>query len=86
MGTQQTPRTLIEETKELIALRDVATQLIAAQRDNNPKSERDQLRAHLNTLYDNYLHKRGPLNRFEWIRRNATEALHDKRIAKLENA
>ncbi|WP_240275198.1 DEAD/DEAH box helicase family protein [Mycobacterium ulcerans] len=82
----KTPRTLIEETKELIALRDVATQLIAAQRDNNPKSERDQLRAHLNTLYDNYLHKRGPLNRFEWIRRNATEALHDKRIAKLENA
>jgi N12 class adenine-specific DNA methylase len=80
----KTPRTLVEETKELIALRDVATGLIAAQRNGDPQSERDQLRAHLNTLYDNYLRKRGPLNRFEWIRRNTTQSMHDKRIAKLE--
>lgn len=80
----KTPRTLVEETKELIALRDVATALIAAQRDGEPEHDRDQLRAHLNTLYDNYVRKRGPVNRFEWVQRNATQALHDKRIARLE--
>ncbi|NTY62726.1 helicase, partial [Mycolicibacterium sphagni] len=80
----KTPKTLVEETKELIALREVATALIAAQRDGEPEHERDQLRAHLNTLYVNYLRKRGPINRFEWVQRNATQALHDKRIAKLE--
>jgi N12 class adenine-specific DNA methylase len=80
----KTPKTLIEETQELIALREVATALIAAQRDGEPEHDRDQLRAHLNTLYDNYVSKRGPVNRFEWVQRNATQALHDKRIAKLE--
>lgn len=80
----KTPKTLIEETKELIALRDVATALIAAQRDGESEHDRDQLRAHLNTLYDNYVRKRGPVNRFEWVQRNATQALHDKRITKLE--
>ena len=34
----KTPRTLVEETKELIALRDVATKLIAAQRNGDPES------------------------------------------------
>ena len=80
----KTPKTLVEETKELIALRDIATQLIAAQRDGEPEHDREQLRAHLNTLYDNYVGKRGPLNRFEWVQRNATQTRHDKRIAKLE--
>ena len=80
----KTPKTLVEETRELIALRDVATQLIAAQRDGEPAHDRAQLRAHLNTLYDNYVGKRGPVNRFVWVQRNATQALHDKRIVKLE--
>jgi N12 class adenine-specific DNA methylase len=80
----KTPKTLIEETKELIALREVATALVAAQRDGEPEHNRDQLRAHLNTLYDNYVAKRGPVNRFEWMQRNATQDRHDKRIAKLE--
>jgi N12 class adenine-specific DNA methylase len=80
----KTPKTLIEETRELITLRDVATELIAAQRDGEPEHDREQLRAHLNTLYDNYVHKRGPVNRFEWVQRNATQTLHDKRLAKLE--
>ena len=53
--TNKTPKTLVEETKELIALRDVATALIAAQRDGEPEHDREQLRAHLNTLYDNYV-------------------------------
>lgn len=81
----KTPKTLVEETKELIALRDVATAVIAAQRDGEPDHDRDQLRAHLNTLYDNYVGRRGPINRFEWVQRNATQALHDKRIVKLEH-
>jgi N12 class adenine-specific DNA methylase len=80
----KTPKTLVEETKELIALRDVATALIAAQRDGEPEHGREQLRGHLNTLYDNYVSKRGPVNRFDWVQRNATQSLHDKRIAKLE--
>lgn len=82
----KTPKTLVAETKELIALRDVAAALIRAQRDGQPEQDREQLRAHLNTLYDNYVQKRGPLNRFEWVQRNATQALHDKRITKLEQA
>lgn len=82
----KTPRTLIAETKELIALRDVATNLIGAQRHHEPTSERDQLRAHLNTLYDNYIGTRGRLNRFEWITQNVSQARHDKRVATAENA
>ena len=81
----KTPKTLVEETRELIALRDVATELIAAQRDGLTDG-RDQLRGHLNTLYDNYVRKHGPVNRFEWVQRNTTQAMHDKRFAKLEQA
>lgn len=82
----KTPRTLVDETKELIALRDVATKLIAAQRNGDPEPERDQLRAHLGTLYDNYANKRGPLNRFEWITQNVSQTRHDKRLDDAEQA
>jgi N12 class adenine-specific DNA methylase len=81
-----TPKTLVEETKELIALRDVATKLVAAQRNGDPEHERSQLRAHLGTLYDNYVSKRGALNRFEWITQNVSQARHDKRLHDAEKA
>ena len=63
----RTPKTRLAETRELIALRDVATSLITSQRDGRPQAERDQLRGHLNTLYDNYVRRHGPINRFTWI-------------------
>ena len=55
-----TPKTRLAETRELIALRDVTTSLITSQRDGRPPAERDQLRGHLNTLYDNYVRRHGP--------------------------
>lgn len=81
-----TPKTLLAETRELIGLRDVAASLIASQRDGQPSAERDQLRGHLNTLYDNYVRRHGPLNRFTWIYPNVTQERHDQRLAAAEAA
>ena len=83
---QKTPKTLLGETRELIGLRDVAASLIASQRDGRPAAERDQLRAHLNTLYDNYVRRHGPLNRFTWVYPSVTPQRHDQRLADAEAA
>nr|VTP01799.1 hypothetical protein BIN_B_04199 [Mycobacterium riyadhense] len=83
---EKTPTTLLAETRELISLRDVAASLIASQRDGRPAAERDQLRGHLNTLYDNYVRRHGPLNRFTWIYPQCTQGRHDKRYAAAEAA
>ncbi len=80
----KTPKTLIEETRELIALREVATKLIAAQRNGEPEQDRVALRAHLNTLYDNYVQKRGPLNRFVWVSRTRSQKEQERRFAAQE--
>lgn len=81
----KTPKTRLAETRELIALRDVATSLIISQRDGRPQAERDQLRGHLNTLYDNYVRRHGPINRFTWIYpKEITQARHDEKMAATE--
>jgi hypothetical protein len=82
----KTPKTLLAETRELIGLRDVAVSLIASQRDGQPAAERDQLRGHLNTLYDNYVRQHGPLNRFTWVYPTVTQERHDQRLAAAETA
>lgn len=82
----KTPKTLLAETRELIGLRDVAASLIASQRDGRPAAERDQLRGHLNTLYDNYVRRHGPLNRFTWVYPTGTQERHDQRLAAAETA
>ncbi|MGV7254596.1 helicase [Mycobacterium kansasii] len=80
-----TPKTLLAETRELIELRDVATSLITSQRDGRPQAERDQLRGHLNHLYDSYVRRRGPINRFTWVRpKEPTQQRHDQRVAESE--
>ena len=80
-----TPKTRLAETRELIALRDVATSLITSQRDGRPPAERDQLRGHLNTLYDNYVRRHGPVNRFTWIHpKEITQDRHDEKVAAAE--
>ena len=82
---QKTPKTLVTETRQLIELRDVASSLIVSQRDGRPPSERDQLRAHLNYLYDSYVRRHGPINRFSWIHpQEPTQERHDARVAELE--
>ncbi|WP_245008795.1 helicase-related protein [Mycolicibacterium farcinogenes] len=81
----KTPKSRLGETRELIALRDVATSLIHSQRDGRPQAERDQLRGHLNTLYDNYVRRHGPINRFTWVHpKEITQARHDEKLAATE--
>ncbi|CAM5672633.1 hypothetical protein MAUB1S_11869 [Mycolicibacterium aubagnense] len=72
------------ETRELIGLRDVAVSLNAAQRDGRSAADRAVLRGHLNTLYDNYVRRHGPINRFTLVQRTLTQKQHDDRLAKLE--
>ncbi|WP_232784741.1 helicase-related protein [Mycobacteroides chelonae] len=80
-----TPKSLLAETRELIALRDVATSLMASESDGRPASERDQLRGHLNFLYDQYVSKHGPINRFTWVvPKEPTQERHDAKVADLE--
>ncbi|VBA34343.1 hypothetical protein LAUMK35_05711 [Mycobacterium pseudokansasii] len=81
-----TPTTLLAETRELINLRDVATSLITSQRDRRPAAERDQLRGHLNTLYDNYVRRHGPLNRFTLVYPAVSDKRRDQRLAAAEAA
>ncbi len=50
---------------------------------------REQLRAHLNKLYDGYVAKHGPpVNRFKWIYPTPppTQESHDRKVAKAEEA
>ncbi|VBA62314.1 helicase [Mycobacterium attenuatum] len=82
----KTPTTLTAETRELIGLRDVAASLIASQRDGRPPVERDQLRGHLNTLYDNYVRRHGPLNRFTWVYPSVTPQRRAQRRTAAETA
>ncbi|KWX20438.1 helicase [Mycolicibacterium wolinskyi] len=80
-----TPKSRLAETRELIELRDVATSLHHAQRDGRPQAERDQLRGHLNTLYDNYVRRHGPINRFTWVYpKEITQVRHDEKLAAAE--
>ncbi len=75
----------INETRELIALRDAATAVITSQRDHAPLAEREHLRAHLNRLYDAYVAKHGPINRFKLTKPKApTQETHDRRMAEWE--
>lgn len=80
-----TPKTLLAETRELIALRDVAATLITSQREGRPQHERDQLRGHLNSLYDTYVRRHGPINRFTWIYpQEPSQERHDQKAVAAE--
>ena len=84
---QRTPKSRLRETRSLIELRDAATAVIASQRDGQPQQVREQLRAHLNKLYDGYAAKHGPINRFKWIYpQPPTQEAHDRKVAKAEEA
>lgn len=81
----KTPKTLVAETRQLIGLRDTALSLVASQRDGQPQAERDQLRGHLNHLYDTYVSTYGPVNRFTWVHpKEPDQRAHDKKMAALE--
>lgn len=82
---QRTPKSRLRETRSLIELRDAATAVIVSQRDGQPLLEREQLRAHLNALYDGYVSKYGPINRFKWIYpQPPTQQSHDRKVARAE--
>lgn len=84
---QRTPKSRLRETRTLIELRDAATAVIASQRDDQPREVREQLRAHLNKLYDGYVAKHGPINRFKWIYPTPpTQESHDRKVAKAEES
>jgi N12 class adenine-specific DNA methylase len=77
----------IAEWRQLLALRDLSTTLIRAQRDGVAVADRDQLRGELNRVYDAYVAKHGPVNRFTWTNpAEVTAAKHDERFGKLETA
>ncbi|ORV08070.1 helicase [Mycolicibacterium fallax] len=77
--------TRANETRQLLALRDAATAVIASQRDEAPVQQREQLRAHLNRLYDAYVGKHGAINRFKLTTPKApTQKKHDDRMAEAE--
>ncbi|WP_236949407.1 DEAD/DEAH box helicase family protein [Mycolicibacterium goodii] len=81
----RTPKSLISETRKLIELRDAATAVIASQRDGQPAADREQLRAHLNRLYDAYVSVHGPINRFKWVYpKPPTQEAHDRKVAAAE--
>jgi N12 class adenine-specific DNA methylase len=82
---QRTPKTLVAETRSLIDMREAASAVIASQRDAQPIEVREQLRAHLNRLYDTYVTKHGPVNRFKWIHpAPPTQESHDRKVASTE--
>ena len=82
-----TPKTLLAETRELIALRDVAASPIASQREGRPPAQRDQLRGHLNHLYDTYVRRHGPINRFTWVYpQEPSPERHDQKVAAAEGS
>ena len=82
---QRTPKSRLRETRSLIELRDAATAVIASQRDGQPLPVREQLRAQLNTLYDGYVSKYGPINRFKWVYpQPPTQQSHDRKVARAE--
>ncbi len=82
---EKTPKTRIGEIRELLALRDTATAVITAQREQLPTEDREQLRAHLNYLYDAYVTKHGPINRYKLTSpQPITRDVHDRRFRKLE--
>ncbi len=80
-------KTRMAETVELLALRDAAEAVTRSQRTAAPGPQREQLRAHLNRLYDAYVAKHGPINRFKLTEpKPRTQAEHDKAVAKAEEA
>ncbi len=84
---QRTPKSRLRETRSLIELRDAATAVVASQRDDQPLQVREDLRAHLNKLYDGYVTKHGPINRFKWIYpQPPTQEAHDRKVAKAEES
>ena len=82
---KKTAKTQIAETRRLIELRDAANSLIESESTGRPVSERNALRGHLNHLYDTYVAKYGPVNRFTWvIPKDITQEKHDEAMAKRE--
>ena len=75
-------KTRMAETLELLALRDAAEAVTRSQRTATPGPQREQLRAHLNRLYDTYVAKHGPINRFKMTEpKPRTQAEHDAAVA-----
>ena len=75
------------ETLELLALRDAAEAVTRSQRTAAAGPQREHLRAHLNRLYDAYVAKHGPVNRFKLTEpKPRTQAEHDAAVARAHKA
>ncbi len=72
-----------QETIHLLRLRDAATAVVGSQHHGMPEGERGQLRGELNRLYDSYVEKHGPVQRFKWSTpAGITQERHDSLLAK----
>jgi len=70
-----------QRRNELLALRDAANAVVASQRNGLPPEDREHLRGQLNRIYDAYVKRHGPIQRFKWS--TPAEVTQDKRDEKL---
>jgi len=76
-GVQHKPKPLGDrsELTMVLAVRDAMSELIAAEAADEPEERLDELRSHLNDVYDAYAARFGPLSRGTGVR---AEAAHDE--------
>ncbi|WP_406707173.1 hypothetical protein OH749_31285 (plasmid) [Streptomyces albidoflavus] len=72
-----------KELPKLIALRDAAVKLIEAETNHDtPDVQLDPLRAEVNRLYDAYVQKHGPINRYTLAEGQVDEETGEKAISR----
>lgn len=77
-------RPLFGQAKSLLAMRDKATEVLAAQRTGAPEAEREQLRAELRGLWESYVGYHGPISRGEDKYGPPSKADRDRMLRELE--
>ncbi|UOG23663.1 hypothetical protein MTX80_22845 (plasmid) [Gordonia amicalis] len=79
------PKSRVAETRHLLELRDLTVAVIGSQTGGADMAVRNDLRAALNTSYDAYVRRYGPINRFaEQGGRERTDTEVAERMVKLE--
>lgn len=70
------PASQKKELRHLLKIRDTTVALIDAQALAQPSEEIEHHRSTLNTLYDDYVRRHGPINRFKTIKGTGSRADH----------
>ncbi len=75
----EVPASQAAELRELLALRDEALNLVDAQATGGDRTEIQTRRARLNQLYDAYVQRHGPINRYKLVQPRREGAAPQKR-------